>query len=361
MAEDLGERSEAPTPKRRQDAREEGNVAKSVDMAAAVMLLGAVGALWYGAMPLLGRLKALVASALDGSAWGGSYGGDLVQVLPLAMWSAQVALIGLAPVVIAMWVIAYGSYALQVGMLISTKSLQPKASRLNPLQGFQRILGTRAAVKALIDTLKLAAVIAVGASAIMSLAPRIVALPLMMPMAAMGTIGDMMLSVALQVLLVLLVVGVADYAWQRWKHENELKMTRQQVRDELRQNEGDPEVKRRRMRMAQQIAMQRVSAAVPKADVVVTNPEHFAVAISYKAETMAAPRVVAKGADHLALRIRQIASQHGIPVVERKPLARALYRECEVGQEIPVAHYQAVAEVLAYVYRLAETAARRSA
>jgi flagellar biosynthetic protein FlhB len=129
-------------------------------------------------------------------------------------------------------------------------------------------------------------------------------------------------------------------------------MTKQQVKDELKQTEGDPEVKRRRMKMQQQVAMHRISAAVPKADVIVTNPEHISVALQYDAERMNAPTVVAKGADHLAIRIRQIAMKHGIPIVERKPLARALYKQVQVGQEVPPDLYAAVAEVLAYVYRL---------
>jgi flagellar biosynthetic protein FlhB len=144
-----------------------------------------------------------------------------------------------------------------------------------------------------------------------------------------------------------------DFLYQRWKLNNDLRMTKQQVKEEMKQSEGDPEVKRRRMRMQQQIAMQRISTAVPKADVIVTNPEHISVAIQYDQATMRAPKVVAKGADFLAMRIRQIALQHDIPIVERKPLARALYKEVAINQEIPPAFYKAIAEILAYVYRLA--------
>ena len=150
----------------------------------------------------------------------------------------------------------------------------------------------------------------------------------------------------------LLLLGIIDFAYQRWKHAQDLKMTKQQVKDEMKQTEGDPDVKRRRMRMQQQIAMQRIAAAVPRADVVVTNPEHVSVAISYEAERMSAPIVVAKGADFVALRIRQIALANGVPIVERPPLARALYRQVAVGQEIPPDFYNAVAEILAYIYRL---------
>jgi flagellar biosynthetic protein FlhB len=161
-----------------------------------------------------------------------------------------------------------------------------------------------------------------------------------------------MLDLALRVLAILLTLGVLDFMYQRWKHNRDLRMTKQQIKEEMKQSEGDPEVKRRRVRMQRQIAMQRISSAVPKADVIVTNPEHISIAIQYDSGSMNAPRVVAKGADYLALRIRHIAMQHGIPIVERKPLARALYKEVAVNQEVPPAFYKAVAEILAYVYRV---------
>jgi flagellar biosynthetic protein FlhB len=179
-----------------------------------------------------------------------------------------------------------------------------------------------------------------------------VVLPYLTVLECLVSIGQLMLDVALRILAVLLLLGVIDFVYQRWKQRQDLKMTKQQVKDEMKQTEGDPDVKRRRMRIQQQIAMQRISSAVPRADVVVTNPEHLAIAIRYDREAMNAPVVIAKGADHLAMRIRQIAIRHSIPIVERKPLARALYKDVAVGQEIPPDFYNAVAEVLAYVYRL---------
>jgi flagellar biosynthetic protein FlhB len=149
-----------------------------------------------------------------------------------------------------------------------------------------------------------------------------------------------------------LVTALLDFAWQRYRHERDLMMTREEVRDELRNMEGDPAVKRRRRQLQMQLAMHRLRKDVPKSDVVVTNPTHFAVAIQYNADSMIAPRVVAKGADYAALRIRQIALRHGIPIVERKPLARALFDAVEVGQYIPERFYRAIAEILAYVYEL---------
>jgi flagellar biosynthetic protein FlhB len=152
--------------------------------------------------------------------------------------------------------------------------------------------------------------------------------------------------------LVLLVLALLDYAYQRWNWWRHLKMTKQEIKDELRNMEGDPLIRQRRRRAQLQLAIQRISAAVPQSDVVVTNPTEFAVALAYDEQTMAAPRVTAKGQDFLALRIRQLAQQHGVPIVQRPPLARALYAAVEVGQEVPPMFYRAIAEVLAYVYQL---------
>ena len=152
--------------------------------------------------------------------------------------------------------------------------------------------------------------------------------------------------------MVLLVLGLLDYAFQRWQHEKDLRMSKQEVKEDMKRMEGDPLVKQRRTRIARQLALQRIGQAVPKADVVVTNPTHFSVALKYDSKTMTAPKVVAKGADFLAMRIRQIALANGVPLVERKEIAQALYKSVEVGQEVPPQLYNAVAEVLAYVYRL---------
>ena len=160
------------------------------------------------------------------------------------------------------------------------------------------------------------------------------------------------LTLAMQAGAALIVLGIVDYAVQRFKHQRDLRMTKQQVKEEFKESDGDPEVKQRRMKIARQLATQRLQTAVPKADVIVTNPEHISVAIQYDAATMAAPKIVAMGADEIAFRIRQIAMKHDIPIVERKPLARALYAKAKVGQEIPADHFKAVAEILAYVYRL---------
>ncbi len=350
MADDLGERTEDATPKRRSEAREEGNVARSQDLSSALMLLVATLALWAGSMNMLGQGKLLLQSSLgfeSASTPDATDVGLLMREMGLAALRIGV------PVILIAWIGAYLAQFVQVGWLISSKAAQPNFGKLNPLSGFKRIFGISAVVKSSIDVVKVGVVLIVAAMTIAEHAREIVVLPYLASFAGWAAVGNMMLSLALRVLAILLVLGLMDYLYQRWKHSNDLKMTKQQIKDEMKQSEGDPDVKRRRMRIQRQIAMQRISTAVPKADVVVTNPEHISIAIQYDSTQMGAPKVVAKGADFLAMRIRHIAMQHGIPIVERKPLARALYKEVAVNQEIPPAYYKAVAEILAYVYRLA--------
>lgn len=350
MAEDLGEKSEEATPKRLQDAREEGNIAKSMDAASAVLLSGVTLALWFMLLPMLGDMKTMVESMLSATTSTDmahpSAANELLR--EMLWWTIRLAL----PVLVVAWVIAYLAHFCQVGWLVSPKQLEIKLNKLNPINGFKRIYGINAIVKSCMDTTKVGIVVLVAAISVSFEKERMVVLPYLDLLPALAAIGWMLLMLAIRVLAVLLLLGVLDLMYQRWKHRRDLRMSKNQVRDEMKETEGDPEVRKRRMRIQQQLAMQRIGAAVPKADVIITNPEHISIAIAYDEDSMHAPRVVAKGQEQIALRIRQIALQHGIPIIERKPLARALYRQVEVGQEIPPDFYQAVAEILAYVYRL---------
>ena len=350
MADDLGERTEEATPKRREEAREEGNVSRSQDLAGALLLLVGTAALALLAVRMLGQGKLALEAALTGDTVANPIDPGDTRGYILYVGAAAIRIGG--PVLIILWLAAYLSHFWQVGWLVAPKSLLPKFSKLDPIKGFQRVFGLSSLVKAGLDTSKVAIVLIVAVWTILGYVEQIMLLPHLDVLPALAEIGWMLLDLAFRTLLVLLLLGVIDYAYQKWKGRQDLKMTKQQVKDELKQTEGDPETKRRRMRMAQQISAQRVSATVPKADVVVTNPDHVAVALQYDADQMNAPRVIAKGADFLAMRIRQIAMQHGIPIIQRPPLARALYKEVQVGQEVPPAFYQAVAEILAYVYRL---------
>ena len=350
MSDDLGERTEDATPKRRREAREEGNIARSNDASNAILLLGAILVLSSGIKPLLGTFASLLEKSLSGDHMTTGVHPD--EVAELVYPSVVEGVWAATPIVIGASAIAVLAHLWQVGFLVSAKALEPKLSRINPVSGFGRIFGAQGAIKTAMDVLKVAIVVWITWTIGAGVLPQIVALPEFGVLRGFEEIGSMGLTLAVQVGIALLVLGIADYAVQRFKHERDLRMTKQQVKEEFKESDGDPEVKRRRMQIARQIAMQRLQTAVPKADVIVTNPEHISVAIQYDPDTMAAPRIVAMGADHLAMRIRQIATKNGIPIIERKPLARALYATAKIGQEIPADHYKAVAEILAYVYRL---------
>lgn len=349
MAEDLGERTEDATPKRLQEARDEGNVAKSLDLSGALMLLFGTLALWGFALTMLDQGRSLLGHSLNDALGSTIEPGNAWMALR-TIGFASLKIVG--PVLLICWVAAFASQFLQIGWLFVPKSAAPSFGKLNPVAGLKRIFGINGVFKSGLDALKVGIIIAIAVATVMGYAKQIAILPYLSAMQGLSETGAMMIDLAFRVLAVLLILGFADFMYQKWKHTRDLKMTKQQVRDEMKESEGDPETKRRRMRIQKQIAMQRVSAAVPKADVIVTNPEHISIAIKYDPKTMHAPVVVAKGADHLAMRIRVIAMQHNIPIIERKPLARAMYKQVQVNQEIPAEFYKAVAEILAYVYRL---------
>ncbi|MEX2219879.1 MAG: flagellar biosynthesis protein FlhB [Phycisphaerales bacterium] len=355
MAEELGERTELPTGRRLSEARQRGQVAKSQDLTSAIDLLGGVLliALFGGAA--LAGLAVLLRRVLEGEA-----PGDPLRVESLdglILWAALETAKLIGPGLLAMLGVALLGNFVQVGWLFTTQPLAPKLERLNPIAGVKRLFNARNLVKTLLNTVKLAVVGAAAAMIVRSALPEIAALPALGLAAAMYKVALIAAQLVAWLLAIFLMLGIIDYSYQRWQHTRDLRMTRQEVKDERRNVEGDPDVKARRTRMAREIAMQRVRHAVPKADVIVTNPTHFSVALKYDSGKMGAPRVVAKGADELAFRIREIAIAHGVPMVERAPLARGLYWGVEVGQEIGPKFYEAVAEVLAFVYRLRGQAA----
>lgn len=353
MPDDLGEKTELPTHRRLSEARERGQVARSQDLSSALDLIGAaiivalLGAFITGSM--VGLLRRVLEA--DGLSPDLSTIGDLIR--EIALRSA----IALAPVLAAMAFIGFLSNFLQVGPLFTIDALRPKFERLDPFAGFARLFGRKNLVKTLLNAVKMAAVLGVGYLVLSDSLGKMVSLPRLELSGALFVIGQEALRITLYLLALLLILGLTDFLFQRWQHTQELRMTKEQVKDERRSMEGDPKVKAARARLARQIAVQRINQAVPEADVVVTNPTHYSVALRYDPLKGGAPRVVAKGVDYLAMRIRQVAANNRVPLVERPPLARALHAGCEVGQEVPPELYQAVAEVLAYVYRLENQAA----
>lgn len=350
MAEDLGEKTEEPTERRRQEARRSGNIARSQELGSAVMLAAGTTLVAVVLLPSLGRFKAVIAAALDGDMLGNPVlAADATHLIEYVAVAA--ARIGL-PLLLVIAAAAFLVQFLQVGWLFAPKLVMPKLNHLSPIAGFRRLFSITGLFRTGMAILKTVVVAAVSIATVYQYRDDIVGLAMLDLMPCLLRAGLIMLDLAIRLLAVLLLVGLIDLLYQKWKHNEDLKMTKHEVKDEMRQMEGDPQTKKRRFRMQQDIAMQRLSAAVPKADVVVTNPEHISVAIRYDAERMNAPKVIAKGADFVAMRIRQIALINAVPVVERPPLARALYRQVAVGQEIPPDFYRAVAEILAHVYGL---------
>lgn len=349
MADQAGEKSQDPTPHRRQQAREEGQVAKSHDMASAALLVIGLSTLLLVGKGLVDYFfsytEAHLSAGLRLSAdveyvmteWNGVLAGLARHVLPL------MGLLFIGAVLVEMG---------QVGVLFLPEKVMPDLSRVNPLQGLQRLFALPNMMRLLFGLVKIAIVVAVAWTVTMGEWDRILGLNKMDVPVIAAYLAQLLMWTALKIAVALLILSILDYTFQRWKHEQDLKMTSQEVREEMKNLEGDPNMTARRRQIQRQLVMSRLPTAVPKADVVVTNPTELAIAIQYDPETMAAPIVVAKGAGLIAQRIRQLALENGIPIVEKKPLAQALYREVDVNHPIPQDKYGAVAEILAYVYRL---------
>lgn len=260
--------------------------------------------------------------------------------------------ISFAPFLLGVAAVGFVCSALQVGLVFSNKALQPKATRLNPISGISRMFSARSAVEL---GKAIAKVLAIGCVVYSFMKDKYVVVVNMVGgdyRQTCSQIGELAYAVMLRATIAMFVIAAFDYMYQRYQHEKQLKMTKQEVKDDMKRTEGDPHIKSKIRQKQREIAQRRMMQEIPKADVVVTNPTHFAVAIKYDAEVSPAPIVVAKGQDLIAKRIKEIAMENNVPIVENKPLARALYASVEIGNEIPAELYQAMAEILAYVYRL---------
>jgi len=349
MAADDAERTEAPTPRRLSEARQHGQIARSADLNAALGLLGGLLCLrWFGP-GLVSSLISFLRENLgerDPQAVGHI---DLVSVMVSILMTV---LTSVGPILIGLVVVALIANLMQVGWLFTWDPLTPKLNKLNPMNGFGRLFSSRSVVQLAINLVKLFVIGGVAYSAIHGRGGQIMAAFDMEDGELLVMIATLLFDVGIRMALAMLLIAMIDYIWQKWRHVRDLRMTKQDVKEEMRRMEGDPIIKQRRRRMQLAATLQKIRSTVPKADVVVTNPTHFAVAIGYDAESMGAPRVLAKGQDYIAMKIREIAALHRIPIIERKPLAQALYKQVEVGEEIPEQFYKAIAEILAYVYEI---------
>ncbi|MFH1300022.1 MAG: flagellar biosynthesis protein FlhB [Planctomycetota bacterium] len=350
MAEnDTGDKTEQPTDRRRNEAREKGNIAKSTDLNAAGMMLAAAGALYFFAVSLSHDMKNLMEVTLTTPVW--------LQMEPNMIIERCESIIklfleGTVTTMFVLFISAVCLNIMQVGFMVSPDVLQIKWERLNPLEGAKRIISVRGLVKLVVSLGKLSLLIFIATWFSYLVFPNFLALMGAPPETILRDIFNSTIELGILLALALIVLGVADYGFQKWKHEKDLMMSKQEIREEMKSMEGDPLLRQRRREAHRKLAMSQELSKVASADVVITNPTHISIAIKYDPESMPAPVVVAKGAGEIAFQIRKIANEHGIPIIERKALARQMYRDVKTGQEIPFELYEVFVEIMAYIYNL---------
>jgi flagellar biosynthetic protein FlhB len=350
MAEqDFQERTEKATPRRRRKARQEGKVAKSQDLnAAAVILLGFLSIYLIGPS-LADRTRTLMTYVMSNAPTIALSDASYYQILTDAGLSFFTIIL---PVFAAMTVIAIGINAAQVGFAISPKALEPRFDKLNVINGLKKLFSVRTLVSAVRDAVKLTVIGIVGYKVIESEFNGFFLYPDMPVGALAKDLGTLALSISLKLGVCVLVIAIIDFLYQRYEFEKSIRMSKQEIKEESKDTEGNPQIKMRVRQLQRDMARKRMMADVPGADVVVTNPTHIAVALKYDTDEGGAPTVVAKGERKIAQRIKEIALKAGVPVIEDKPLARALFKMCDIGQLIPAQLYRAVAELLAHIYRI---------
>lgn len=350
MAEESDqERTEAPSPQRLEKAREDGQVPQSRELATFVVLMTGGAALWMMASQLGRSMSGIVRGGLNFESAVARDSEVAFSQLSRLFFDAALAL---APFLLLVAIAAMASPLLLRGWLFSTKAVMPDFKRLNPLNGLKRMVSSQGLVELVKSLAKVGMLGGIAAWLIWSNLDAIFSLSLETPDHAVEHMGDLVGKVFLLVAGAMIFIVVLDLPYQLWSYYDKLKMSKEQLRQEAKETEGDPHIKARIRAQQREMARRRMMAEIPTADVVVTNPTHFAVALKYTEGKMGAPRVVAKGADAVAAKIRELAAEHRVPLLEAPPLARALYRHAELGDEIPATLYAAVAEVLAYVFQL---------
>lgn len=346
---DSAEKTEEPTQRRQEETRQKGQVAKSAELSSVFVILAAFTALKmagpYVYEKLTGYMRHIFTEA-------GAHGDFSIQSVHVVVLDAGMLFLEtVIPIMLAVMAVSVTIGFLQVGFMFTPETIMPQFSRINPFSGLGRIFSKRSVVELVKSLVKITVVMYFIYRFVMKETIRIPALMQAELAESFMVMAGLIFDLALQIALVLLVLAILDYGYQWWEHMQGLKMSKQEVKEEMKQTEGNPQVKSKIREKQRAMAMRRMMQEVPKADVVVTNPTHFAVALKYESG-MEAPMVVAKGSDFIAQRIREIAKENDVVIVENKPLAQALFRTAEIGAIIPPDHYKAVAEVLAYVYRL---------
>ena len=343
-----GDKTEEPTDKKRREARKKGQVARSQELNAAFVLLAGffvIRMLWEYIYENIAGYSAYIFGNLA------LFGTSIESIMELFLGIIELLVKTAFPVMFGIMIIGLAVSFYQVGFVVSTEKLEPKLDNINPINGFGRIFSKRSLMELFKSLFK---ILVIGFFLYLYLKDEIPFMPYFiyydLPY-SLAEIADKIFTMAFQVIAVIMVLALIDYAYQIWQTTQDLMMTKQEVKDEYKQTEGDPQIKGKIKQKQRQMAMSRMMQEVPKADVIITNPTHYAVALLYE-QGMSAPKVLAKGQDLVAQRIKQVARENNIMIVENKPLARALFDTVEIGGFVPESLYKAVAEVLAYVYKL---------
>lgn len=348
-----GEKTEQPTQKRLRDARRKGQVTKSQDLSSALLLIVSVSILGFAGSYTGGKL----AQAMhDGIVYAGSFHGELTQAVAFAalLTAVQAIALTLAPLFAALILIGFLVNYLQVGSIFAGEAIKPDINKLNPAEGFkQKFLKARPYIELAKTMVKITVTAVVVGSVLWNARTDLIELTAQSVASVAAFTSAIVLEIGLKVGFAFLLLGAGDYFLQKFLYLKEMKMTKQEVREEYKETEGNPLIKSARRQIHREILLQGMMAAIKKADAVVVNPTHIAVAVQYNRETMNAPTVVAKGAELMAAHIRHLAQEAGVPIMRDVPLARALY-ELDLEAEVPEELYEAVAVVLRWVYQLAE-------
>ena len=347
MSEQAGEKTEQPTPRRRQEARKQGTVAKSTDLTGALALM--VCAFLLPA--LVTNLGAGVIHSLKTGLSNPPVDVNLSSVIRYGQSVMLPALAAISPLFLTLMAVGLASNFAQVGFVMSGEPLKPKLEKLNPFAGFKRLFSVKSTFTGLKATATMFLFGYLAYLVIQSHWPMIVGLSELTPRQSAGAVGQILHQILIRIAVVWFIIAVADYLFQRQQVEKQLKMTKEELKKEMKEMEGSPEIKMAQAQRRRKLQKGAKAQKIKMADVIITNPTHFAIAIHYERNKMHAPMVLAKGQDYLALKIREIAEDNKVPIVENKPLARALYAQCEAGDYVPRDLFGPVAEILAYVYR----------
>ncbi len=345
------DKTEKATPKKRQDARKKGQVLQSKEITSAFVLLF----VFVGLKVLGGYMTNEITLFTRITLGDFTNVNDVFTINGLSKLSISCAWVLLkvaVPIMAIALVTGLVVEYMQVGVLFTFETIGLKFNRINPLSGLKRIFSLRSVVELVKSVVKVAFTGFIAYSYVKGQADNILNVMNLDAIGIASYIGDTVINLAIRICVVLIFVAAVDYLYQWYEYEKSLKMTKHEIKEEYKQMEGNPEIKSKIRQKQRQISMRRMLQDVPKADVVITNPTHFAIAIKYDANVSKAPMVIAKGQDYMAQRIKETARENKVEIVENKPLARALYETVEIGQEIPQDLYQAVAEVLAFVYSL---------